>query len=152
MLTLKKLAPISAFEPFAPLTEMSNRYRALFGEPFADLFAPTGWVPPVEIAETEEKLVITAELPGMRPEECQIVLRDNVLTLSGEKKAEGVEEKENVRYLTYERTFGVFVRSFTLPTMVATDKAVATFHDGILRIELPKTVEAKGREIPIRQN
>ena len=56
MLSLKKLAPISAFEPFAPLTEMSNRYRALFGEPFADLFAPTGWVPPVEIAETEEKL------------------------------------------------------------------------------------------------
>ena len=88
----------------------------------------------------------------MRPEECQIVLRDNVLTLSGEKKAERVEEKENVRYLTYERTYGAFVRSFTLPTMVATDKAVATFHDGILRIELPKTVEAKGREIPIRQN
>lgn len=155
MPTIKKLTPMPALEPFAPFTTIPARLRTLFGEPFADVFptfTPTmGFVPPVEIIEKGDEILVAVELPGMKKEDVEIVLHENALTIRGEKKLEKKEkeERENVRYLVYERGYGEFVRSFTLPTAVAPDKVNATFEAGMLYIHLPKTVEAKERLIPI---
>jgi len=105
------------------------------------------WVPKVDISETNGDLVVAADLPGLNREDVSIRIENNVLTLKGEKKRE--EEKEGTNYYRVERCCGSFTRSFALPSTVDTNKVKAGFKDGVLTITLPKTEEAKGKEIPI---
>jgi len=105
------------------------------------------WSPSVDISETDDEIIVTAELPGVKKEDIKISLQDNVLTIRGEKKQEKEHKDEN--YHRIERAYGSFQRSFTLPTPVNTDKIKASFKDGVLKIQLPKTEEAKMKEIPI---
>ena len=106
------------------------------------------WIPPVDIHEDQEKLVLTAELPGFKHDQIEIQLEGGVLTIRGERRFE--DEKTNGRnYHRVERSYGQFVRSFTLPNNVDRENVKATFSDGLLHIEIPKREEAKPRQIRI---
>jgi HSP20 family protein len=105
------------------------------------------WGPNVDIVESENEFEIHAELPGVKQDDVQITLNDNVLTLTGEKKQEVKEDKGTVHRV--ERSYGKFQRSFSLPSSVAVDKVRATFEDGVLRVVLPKAEHAKARSIQI---
>ena len=107
------------------------------------------FAPRVETAETDAAYEVTAELPGVDEKDVKVSIEDNVLSVSGEKKADREEKKKD--YVMTERSYGSFKRSFTLPENVAFDKVAARFDKGVLRITLPKSAPApaKQREIPI---
>jgi HSP20 family protein len=105
------------------------------------------WAPSIDVAETENEVVVTAELPGIKQDEVDITITDDVLILKGEKKEEKEIKKEN--YHRIERSYGSFQRSVSLPTGVQSDKAKASYKDGILKINVPKAEEAKPKQIKI---
>ncbi|MEX2532043.1 MAG: Hsp20/alpha crystallin family protein [Gemmatimonadota bacterium] len=134
------------------LEEMTNRLNRVFDDlPAVDGGERSTWLPPVNIEETKEELVLTVELPGMGQEDVEIGLENNLLTIRGEKQHER-EEGEERRYHLWERRWGSFQRSFTLPRTVSGDDIEATFEDGVLSIHMPKAPEAKGRKIEIRSS
>jgi HSP20 family protein len=97
----------------------------------------------MDVFEEGGDIVVKAEIPGMKKEEIHVDINEKSVTVSGEKKKEEKVEKKN--YVHLERTSGSFARTFTLPAEVQTDKARATFKDGILEIRVPKTAEAASR-------
>ena len=103
--------------------------------------------PPVDIAEEKDRIVLTAELPGFQPKDVEVQVEGGVLTVKGERKME--EEKDGRNYHRVERSYGHFLRSFTLPNNVDREAIQAHFADGLLTIELPKREEAKPRQIRI---
>jgi len=106
------------------------------------------WIPIVDIRETDEALLVQAELPGIDKKDVKIEVKDNVLTLSGERNYEKDVREENVHRI--ERSYGKFVRSFSLPTNVDTDKVDASMNNGILEIRLPKKESAKPKAITVK--
>ena len=136
--------------PWRDLEEVSNRLARLFDEsPLSTGTNGGTWVPPVNVEETKDELVLTAELPGMSQENISIEMENNVLTISGEKSEERTEGDEERRYHLWERRYGTFQRSFTLPRTVKGDDIRATFDKGVLRMHMPKVAEAKTRKIAI---
>ncbi|MCP4201052.1 MAG: Hsp20/alpha crystallin family protein [bacterium] len=109
--------------------------------------ARDGWVPAVDVRETDESFVFTAELPGLTKDDVSITLEDNVLTLTGERRFENEENKAEFRRI--ERSYGRFTRSFTLPHEVDNDKVGAKYGDGVLTVTVPKTEKTKPRKIEI---
>jgi HSP20 family protein len=105
------------------------------------------WTPPVDIYDTDDALVLNAELPGISKDAVSIEVHNNTLTLRGERKHEAAVQEEN--YHRVERAYGTFQRAFVLPTMVDQEKVQATFKDGILELRLPKLESAKPRRIAI---
>ena len=144
---------ITRFDPFRQLVRVQDRMNRLFedalGRPVedADFFAGA-WTPAVDILENTNDIVLRAELPGMKPEEVDILIENNTLTLRGERKFEVNDDKTN--YHRRERTYGAFSRSFTLPSIVQQDKVTAEFKDGILQVSLPKKEETKPKQIAIK--
>ncbi len=106
------------------------------------------WFPTLDLTETKDDLVIKAEIPGIDPKDIDISLSDGILTIKGEKKQER-EEKEEAYHLI-ERSYGAFARSLQLPKGIQSDKIQATYKNGVLRVVLPKSEEAKKREIKIK--
>jgi HSP20 family protein len=109
------------------------------------------WTPAVEISETNDELVITAELPGIDADEVHVVIDDDTLTIRGEKRSERREGDDDTQYYLVERSYGTFQRSFTLPSTVDPESIVAEFNNGVLTIHLKKmnAERTRGREIPI---
>jgi HSP20 family protein len=105
------------------------------------------WQPAVDIYETDKGLVIQAELPGVNKEDVSVELKDNILTLKGERKVE--KEIDEQRYFRKERCFGTFHRSFTLRESVQPDKIKAKFKEGILEVEIPKAESERPRQITV---
>ncbi|HUG36110.1 MAG TPA: Hsp20 family protein [Candidatus Limnocylindrales bacterium] len=140
------------YAPWRELDEVSNRLARLFDD--ASLRRTNGgmWTPPVTVAETPDHLVFTAELPGLSEEQVAIELENDVLTISGEKSEERTEGDEERNYHLWERSYGSFRRSFSLPRAVSADQATARFDKGVLEIRLPKAPEAKGRKIEISKS
>ena len=105
--------------------------------------------PDVDIFEDGNDVVVKAEMPGMKKEDIDVNITDDMVTVSGEKKKEEKVEKKD--YYRVERSYGSFTRSFRLPKEVQSDKAKATFKDGVLEVRVPKTPEAisKEKKIPI---
>lgn len=142
------------WDPFEEMGGMQDRINRLFEETFGRY--PVGkretlertWAPVVDIYEEKDNIIVKAELPGIKKEEVSIEIKDNVLTLSGERKHEAEKKKEN--YHRIERFYGKFTRSFTLPESVQVDKVKANYKDGVLEITLPKTEETKQKAIPIK--
>ncbi len=128
----------------------------LFDRVFQDRLDPdwrslgNNWVPAVDVEETENEYVFKAEMPGIKKDDVKISILDNVLTLTGEKRT--VEEKtdKEKKYHRVERSYGTFQRSFALSSPIKADKISATYKDGILEIQVPKTEEAKPKEIDIQ--
>lgn len=133
-----------------------DRFSRLFDQAFADFrnfetgedVASRNWMPAVDISETDDALLLYAELPGMTKDDVDITLENNLLSIRGERKFEKEAQKENFHRI--ERTYGSFSRSFTLPSNVRSDEVKASFKDGLLHIEIPKAEEAKPRKISIK--
>ncbi len=132
---------------FGRLNNLRQELDRLFDIPLAGFPNTPQWTPALDIYEDKENVVIKAELPGMKREEINVSLQDGTLSISGERKAESKhEEADSYRA---ERYFGRFQRSVTLPAPVAADKVKAQYKDGILTLTLPKTEEAKPKQIEV---
>ncbi len=105
------------------------------------------WIPAMDLVETDDHLVLRADLPGMSEDDVDIEIKDGVLTVSGERKAEHEERREG--YHRVERSFGRFSRSLTLPQGTETDKIEASFDNGVLAVRVPKPVESKPTRVQI---
>jgi len=105
------------------------------------------WAPSVDIYENKDQIVLEAELPGMKQEDFDLTIENNVITLRGERRFEKTDESDN--YHRVERSYGTFTRSFTLPQTVSADEAKAEYNNGVLRVTLPKREEAKSRRIQV---
>jgi HSP20 family protein len=106
------------------------------------------WLPSLDVSETKNELVVKAEVPGMDPKDIDISLSDGMLTIKGEKKQE--KEEKEADYHLLERSYGAFTRSVQLPKEVQSEKINASYKNGILKITLPKSEEAKKKEIKIK--
>lgn len=104
--------------------------------------------PALDVFEDKDDVVVEAELPGMDKEDIEVNLTDNLLTIRGEKKKEEAVQEEN--YYRSERSYGSFVRKIELPTAVHSDRVKATFKNGILEVRVPKTEEARAKEIKVK--
>jgi len=108
------------------------------------------WVPVVDVRETKDAIEVVAELPGMRPDDVEVNIENNILSISGEKKQEVTEGSPEAEYHLIERRCGRFERSFTLPRTVDAGKIAAKFTDGLLTVTLPKADAAKPRRVEIQ--
>ncbi len=143
---------IMRWDPFRDLLDLQDRMNKLFEESFrrfrsTDLDLAGGFVPAVDIYETDNEIVLKAEIPGVSKEDIKIEVQDGVITLKGEKKVEKEVKEEN--YHRIERAYGSFQRSFSLPSNVDRDRIKAAYKDGVLEVVLPKKEEAKPREVKI---
>lgn len=137
-----------------PVREL-NRFDNLFGIEFgsllrADSFRNRELSPNVDIYEKDDKYVIKAEVPGLKKEDIKIDLKDNVLTISGEKKYEDINEKDN--YIRVERSYGKFTRRFNVPDNVNPDSVTADYKNGVLNLTLPKKKESLPKQIDVKVN
>ncbi len=144
---------LARWTPMGNLPAFQEEMNRLFNEFFrggnggeASWGAQT-WIPPVDLYETDEALVLKAELPGVAKDDVSLEIHNNTLILRGERKHETGVKEEN--YHRVERAYGTFQRSFVLPTMVDQDKVQATFTDGVLELRLPKSEAAKPKRIAI---
>jgi HSP20 family protein len=140
------------WDPYRELTSFADRFnRALgtvTGRERDEEMSMGAWIPPVDIAEDQDHITLTAELPGFREDQVKIQMEGGVLTIRGERKFE--DEKNGRNFHRVERSYGQFVRSFTLPNNVDREQIRASFDNGLLRVELPKTPDARPREIKIQ--
>jgi HSP20 family protein len=144
------------FRELAPFREFERMRRDM--DRFWDSFLEGGlrkrteegkeWFPSLDVAETKNDLVVKAEVPGMDAKNIDISLSDGMLTIKGEKKEE--KEEKEADYHLVERSYGAFTRSIRLPAEVQGDKINATYKNGVLKITLPKSEEAKKKEIKIK--
>jgi HSP20 family protein len=127
---------------------MDRLLERFFGEPSA-VERPVGmWTPRTNVTETKDRLTITADLPGLEAKDVDVAISGDMLTIKGEKKQEK-EEKDEYHHVV-ERTYGAFSRMVRLPAPVAADKIKASFKNGVLTVNLPKTEETKRKEIPVQ--
>jgi len=140
-------------EPRADLSSLEHRLNRLFGDTLGSLnwqareSALASWMPAVDIFEEDEGVRILAEVPGVKPEDVKISVENNVLSIRGSK--EQAAEEKTKRVHRYERTYGAFERTFTLPTSVDANNIKATYEHGVLGVFLPKMEQAKPREIHV---
>jgi HSP20 family protein len=139
---------IVRWEPARELAGMEiDRLNRMFSEFYGDPFS-RGWVPAVDVYETDEhEVVLKAELPEMRREDIHLTFENGVLTLKGERKFEEETKRENFQRM--ERRYGSFSRSFTLPNTVDASRISAAYKDGVLTIRLPQREEAKPKQIAV---
>ena len=123
-----------------------DRFAGPVWEPFETVAGD--WAPKLNVSETKDAMVVTAEMPGVDSKEIEIALTGDLLTLKGEKEKE-TEAKEE-RYHRVERTYGAFLRSVRLPMAVDGSKVTATFKNGVLVVTLPKTPASRGTTIPVK--
>jgi len=147
------MTTLTRWEPFRELATVRNAMERLFEEPF---FEPTRlWSrsldefrPALDVVEEDGAYVVKASLPGVKPEDVEITLADNTLTMKGEAKEDKEGKEEN--YHLRERRYGSFMRTMTLPMTVNADKAEAVHENGVLTLHLPKSEEAKPKKITIK--
>jgi HSP20 family protein len=140
------------WDPFRELEGIQTRLNRIFGDPPTrsiddDRFF-ANWVPPVDIQETEKEYVVKADLPDVKKEDVKVEIDEDVLTVEGERKQEN--EEKNKRFHRTERTYGKFVRRFTLPTQVDGTAVKAEFKDGVLNVHLPKAEAARPKAIEVK--
>ena len=143
---------IVRWEPYRDLVTAQRDFDRLFRDAFSSQRGETelstrSWAPPVDIYETEDAIVLKAELPGVDPKDVDVRVEDNTLFLKGERKFEKEVKEQN--YHRVERSYGSFARSFSLPNSISTDKVTAEFKDGLLTLTMPKREEAKPKTIKI---
>ena len=134
------------WDPFREFNTLPARL-AFWGKDWEEPLSTTTYVPSVDIFETDNEVVVKAEMPGMNASDVDVRLENNVLTLKGERHFEKDAKEEN--YHRIEREYGTFTRSFALPRTVNGDKVSAEYRDGILKIVLPKKEETKPKAIKV---
>jgi HSP20 family protein len=146
---------IVQWDPFRELEEMSNRLNRVFGRSLparaeGDKNAMTmfDWAPSVDVAETAEEYLIKAELPEVKKEEVKVSVDNGVLRIEGERKHE--KEEKGKKWHRVERSYGSFLRTFTVPDNADPSKVSAEFTNGVLNVHLPKSEKAKPKSVEIK--
>ena len=141
------------WDPFRDVEKLQNRINRMFEDSFGrsrdldDEMSLCAWKPAVDIYETENGIVLAAELPGVGKENVSVEVKDNILTLKGERLANPNIKAEN--YYRQERFYGTFQRSFTLEQNIQPDLIKATFKEGMLEIEIPRPEEEQPKQITV---
>jgi HSP20 family protein len=138
------------FGNFSALQDQVNRLFENVTQGHADEASLATWAPAVDIYETENELVIKADLPDVNEKDLDVRVENNMLTIRGERKFEQKVKEEN--YLRIERSYGSFSRSFSLPNTVNTEAIKAEYKNGALTVELPKRAETKPRQVKVNVN
>ena len=142
------------WDPFRELEEVSDRLNRMFARPVAsgtngkETMIVADWTPSVDISETEGEYLIKAENPDVKKEDVKVTVEDGVLTIQGQRKQE--KEEKGTKYHRIERSYGSFVRTFSLPDVIETDRVKAEFKDGVLNLHLPKSERAKPKAIEVK--
>jgi HSP20 family protein len=156
----KETRAVAPWRPFTDLTRWERDMDRMMDEFFgrrARPWWPSRWfgteelevsAPAVDVFEDKGDIVVKAEIPGMDKDNIEVNLSDHTLTIKGEKKKEEEVKKEN--YYRAERSYGSFLRTLPLPAEVKADKVKASFKNGILEVRLPKTEEAKAKQIKVK--
>jgi HSP20 family protein len=146
---------IVRWDPFRDLMNLQDEVNSLFrrsflrgAEPVSAVERAAVWAPAIDLYESDDKLTVEAELPGLDSDDIDITIEDDILHIKGERKFSDEVKEEN--YHRIERAYGYFERNIPLPHKVQGDKVAATVKDGLLRIEMPKAEEAKPKQIPIK--
>ena len=125
--------------------------EAFGGFPFQDQSTITStWYAPTDVSEDESNLQISMELPGVEPDDVRLSLENSILTIRGEKRQRSEENNERVH--RFERTYGMFERTFALPNTVDPEKIEARYENGVLLVRIPKAERARPREIPVNSS
>ena len=143
---------IVRYDPFRDLRTLQEEVNRLFSTNLTRGFGEEGigrgaWNPSIDIYENKDQIVLEAELPGMNPDDVELTVENNVITLRGERQFEKKDDADN--YHRVERSYGSFTRSFTLPQTVSAEGANAEYKNGVLRVTLPKREETKARRIQV---
>lgn len=147
------MAGLTRWDPFADLATLREQMNRMFDDRFFRA-APreettlAQFAPPVDVFEDENEIRITAELPGVPPEDVQVKVEEGKLTISGQSRLEKEDKREN--YHRIERSYGSFFRSFSLPPNVDVEKIHAENRHGVLTVQLPKREESKPRTIDVK--
>jgi len=142
------------WDPFRELEEVSDRLNRMFARPATraangkETMIVADWTPSVDISETEGEYQIKAEIPDVKKEDVKVTLEDGVLTIQGERKHE--KEEKGKKYHRIERSYGSFVRTFSLPDVIDEEKVKAEFKEGVLNLSLPKSEKAKPKAIDVK--
>jgi HSP20 family protein len=155
MSALTRWEPMSRWSPFKEIEEMEKRLSNLLGRSPAtssgdkkEAITVTEWSPLVDISEDEKEYLIKAEIPEMKKEDIKLNVHEDVLTITGERKYE--KEEKTKKYHRVERSYGSFMRSFTLPEDADGSKIAAEYKDGLLKVHLPKSEKAKPKAIEVK--
>ncbi len=143
-------AALNRFDPFRGENTLQHQLNRLFNEAFdrsSEEGSLSAWAPAVDIFETEQELVVKADLPGVKPEELDIRVENNIVTIRGERKFE--KNVNEGSYLRVERSYGAFSRSFSLANTVNTEAIKADYKNGVLSLSIPKREEAKPKQIKV---
>lgn len=143
------MTTLDRWEPFrgtSPDSQLNRLFNDFFGRASQDQNLTT-WAPAVDIYEAEHELVVKADLPDIKPEELDVRVENNILTIRGERKFEKKVDEEN--YLRVERAYGSFARSFSLANTVNTEAIKADYKDGVLTLSIPKREGAKPKQIKV---
>jgi HSP20 family protein len=139
-------------DPFQELMGIQDRMNQLFRTNFSgygdDTLAPGAWTPAVDIFETPQSIEMTFEIPGVNQEDIKVHFENNQLTVIGERKLEHDDRRDG--YHRVERSYGNFVRSFTIPSTIDPNRIEAEFNNGLLRLNLAKRPETQPRAIEIK--
>jgi len=146
---------VSYWSPYRQLSTLREEIDRLFESPLAEFTHNSqqmlsGWAPAVDLYEDKDNLYVKAELPGLKKEDIDISIHEDILSLGGERKEEA--KAAPAEMYRAERFVGRFQRTFTLPVPVAVDQVKATYTDGILTVSLPKTEQAKPKQITVTAN
>jgi HSP20 family protein len=142
---------LTKWDPFREMEDVFDRYnKALSWPRFAkqEIMTHGDWVPRVDITESDKEFIIKADIPEVKKEEVKISVDNGVLSIQGERKQE--KEEKNKKFHRVERFYGSFTRSFTIPENVDETKVEASFKDGTLTIQLPKTEKSKPKAIDVK--
>ena len=147
------MTALTRWDPFREMQSMRQMMDRFFDEPFFE--APRlcaqrfeGFPLALDVIEDDEAYVVKASIPGVEPDQIEVTLTDNVLTIKGETQAEKDVEEKN--YHLRERRYGSFMRSVTLPMTVDADKVEATHEHGVLNLRLPKAEAVKPKRIAVK--
>ncbi len=146
---------LTRFSPWGQVASLQSEMARLMNQVLGSTTPANGngnghastWLPSVDVTHTDNEIVLSFDLPGLKEDDISVELEDNVLTVSGQRERKHEETKDN--YYRYERRFGAFSRSVALPAGVSEDAIRADYQDGVLEIRVPKPEEQKAKRIPI---
>ncbi|MGA6828930.1 Hsp20/alpha crystallin family protein [Nitrospira sp. NS4] len=147
------MSALMRWDPFRELEDVSDRLNRMFARPAVrtngkETLTVADWVPTVDISETDGEYLIKAELPEVKKEDVKVTLEEGVLTIQGQRRQE--KEEKTTKYHRIERSYGTFLRSFSLPDQVNESGVKAEFKDGMLNLHIPKSEKAKPRAIEVK--
>ncbi len=155
MSALTRWEPFTRWNSLKELEDVEKRLSSFYGRAPAvsngdkkEAIAVAEWSPLVDITEDEKEYIVKAEIPEMKKEDIKLNVQDDVLTITGERKYE--KEEKGKKYHRVERSYGSFIRSFTLPEDADGSNVAAEYKDGVLKVHLPKSDKAKAKTIEVK--